>query len=445
MDNQKRFGKPYTFRGRMLAILLVCALTAFLLGLAGAMGIGSVAMSGEVSETEHSIAVYLLELTQKTDLPADDVISMAKRRNFSLTRLNEPESHLTAAELARLQESAVLTATVGPYSLPVTYVQLDAGTIVRIFPGSDFNMLLMVLSRIITAAFLFLLLFTGLSALAAWRIAKPVSQLTQATRQIKEGDFTVRLPVNAPGEIGELMHSFNSMTDELSRTAYLQKDFISSISHEFRTPIASIRGFARLLQTPGLPESDRQEYVGMIAAESDRLSRLSDTLLRLSALTQQTAPAARSSFQLDEQLRQVILQLQPAWTDKDIDWQLELNPVTIVSDCDMLAQVWINLIQNAVKFSESGGTIEIHVYQTDMAEVEVIDHGIGMTEETRARIFDRFYQGDASRSREGVGLGLCLVKQILDILGGDVRVRSALGEGSTFRVRLPLSPRHASA
>lgn len=443
--DKKQFGKPYTFRGRMLAILLICAVTAFLLGLAGSLGIGSVAMSGEVSETEHSIAVYLLELAQKTDLPADEVISMARRKDFSLTRLSEPENHLTPAELTQLRDTAVLTSSVGPSALPVTYVLLDDATIVRIFPGSDFNLLLIVLSRISTGAFLFLLLFAGLSALAAWRMAKPISQLTQATRQIKGGDFTVRLPEGAPGEIGELMQSFNSMTDELSRTAYLQKDFISSISHEFRTPIASIRGFARLLQTPGLPEQDRQEYVGMIAAESDRLSRLSDTLLRLSALTQQTAPAALSSFRLDEQLRQVILQLQPAWTGKDIDWQLELNPVTIASDCDMLAQIWINLIQNAVKFSGEGGVIEVHVYQTDMAEVEVIDHGIGMTEETRARIFDRFYQGDASRSHEGVGLGLCLVKQILDILGGEIRVRSVLGEGSAFRVRLPLSPRRTSA
>ena len=149
------------------------------------------------------------------------------------------------------------------------------------------------------------------------------------------------------------------------------------------------------------------------------------------------APASLSVFRLDEQIRQVILQLEPAWSSRQIDWQLDLAPVTVESDAELLIQVWINLIQNAVKFSDNGGVIEIRVQQTDMADVIITDHGVGMSEETMARIFDRFYQGDTSRSHEGVGLGLCLVKRIMDILGGEIRVRSVLGEGSSFRARLP--------
>ena len=323
--------------------------------------------------------------------------------------------------------------------MPVTYVQLGED-VVSIRPSRDFNLILSILPRFAFTILLTMVLFALLSILVSFTISKPVTQLTQATQQIKEGDFTVRLPDNKQGEVGELMRSFNSMTEELGKTAYLQKDFISSISHEFRTPIASIKGFARLLQMPGLDESARQEYVGMIAQESERLSNLSNTLLRLSALERQMAPAALSAFRLDEQVRQVILQLEPAWSAKEIDWQLNLDEVTIESDADLLIQVWINLIQNAVKFSEKGGSIEITVAQTDMAEFTIRDHGIGMSEETMARIFDRFYQGDPSRSKEGVGLGLCLVQRIVDMLGGQIRVQSTLGEGSTFRLRLPTTP-----
>ena len=194
----------------------------------------------------------------------------------------------------------------------------------------------------------------------------------------------------------------------------------------------------------GLDEASRKEYVNLIAQESDRLSRLSDTLLRLSALERQLAPASLSVFRLDEQIRQVILQLEPAWSSLQIDWQLDLAPVTVESDAELLIQVWINLIQNAVKFSEPGSMIEISVLQTDMAEVSVTDHGIGMDEETIGRIFDRFYQGDKSRSHQGVGLGLSLVKRILTILQGEIHVRSHPGEGSVFRVRLPFDYHHTA-
>ena len=220
----------------------------------------------------------------------------------------------------------------------------------------------------------------------------------------------------------------------------MQKDFISSISHEFKTPIASIRGFAKLLQMPGLTEEQKAEYIRMIAQESDRLSRLSETLLRLSALEQQTALASLTSFSLDEQLRQVILRLEPAWSHKDIGWQLEMDEISITSDQELLNQVWVNIIQNAIKFSPDSSDIEVRVFREGNAIVEIQDHGCGMSEEAQTRIFDKFYQADKSRKQEGVGLGLSLVKRIVDMLGGTVSVQSQEGEGSTFRVELPVSP-----
>ena len=433
MDKKLRI-RPYSFRNRMLAALFLCALAACLFSAIGSFVVSMVNLSNEMAANEREAAIYLLGLDQKTALDPEEMISMARRENLSLAVVASPEHYLTQEQLDSVMNGQVLT--ISTRALPSTYVLVD-GQVVCIRTSRDFNLYLGVFLRIGVSLVLSLVLFLLLSVLASVKISKPISEITQATRQIQEGDFTIRLPENRSGEVGELMRSFNSMTEALSRTAYLQKDFISSISHEFRTPIASIRGFARLLQMPGLDENARQEYVGMIAQESDRLSRLSDTLLRLSALERQMAPASLSVFRLDEQIRQVILQLEPAWSSRQIDWQLDLAPVTVESDAELLIQVWINLIQNAVKFSDNGGVIEIRVQQTDMADVIITDHGVGMSEDTMARIFDRFYQGDTSRSHEGVGLGLCLVKRIMDILGGEIHVRSVLGEGSSFRARLP--------
>ena len=433
MDKKLRI-RPYSFRNRMLAALFLCALAACLFSAIGSFVVSVVNLSNEMAANEREAAIYLLGLDQKTALDPEEMISMARRENLSLAVVASPEHYLTQEQLDSVMNGQVLT--ISTRALPSTYVLVD-GQVVCIRTSRDFNLYLGVFLRIGVSLVLSLVLFLLLSVLASVKISKPISEITQATRQIQEGDFTIRLPENRSGEVGELMRSFNSMTEALSRTAYLQKDFISSISHEFRTPIASIRGFARLLQMPGLDENARQEYVGMIAQESDRLSRLSGTLLRLSALERQMAPASLSVFRLDEQIRQVILQLEPAWSSQQIDWQLDLAPVTVESDAELLIQVWINLIQNAVKFSDNGGVIEIRVQQTDMADVIITDHGVGMSEDTMARIFDRFYQGDTSRSHEGVGLGLCLVKRIMDILGGEIHVRSVLGEGSSFRARLP--------
>ena len=435
----KRAMHPYSFRARLLLGLLISSALAAIIALALSFGFSHMNLESEVEERERTIAVYMLELDQKTDLSVEELLKIARQDNLSVTLLSEAES-LDDAVLANLNSRIIYTASRSWWELPVTYVSLSSGNVLRISLSHDYNVFLIAFFRIVFAAISFLAVFAAMATMAAIRFSRPITELTDATQAIQAGDFTVRMPEDSPGEIGELMRSFNGMADELSRTAYLQKDFISSVSHEFRTPIASIRGFARLLQMPGLTDDQRQEYVGLIAQESDRLSRLSETLLRLTALEQQTGPASVSEFRLDEQIRQVILRLEPAWSAKGIDWQLDLRDVTIRSDEGLLNHVWVNLLQNAVKFSEAEGRIEVRVYQTDKAVIEIADHGIGMDEDTLARIFDRFYQADGSRSREGVGLGLCLVKRILDMLEGSVKATSVPGKGSTFRVQLPLGP-----
>ena len=436
----KRAIHPYSFRARLLLGLLISSILAGVIALALSFVFSHMNLENEVEDRERAIALYLLELDQKTSLSLDEMLRFAQQDNLSVALVAEPE-YPDSATLSILNERMLYTVNRRWNELPVTYVQLGDGSILRISLARDYNLFWIAFFRIVFAAISFLAVFAAMATLAAIRFSRPITDLTAATRSIQEGDFTVRLPEDGAGEIGELMRSFNGMADELSRTAYLQRDFISSVSHEFRTPISSIRGFAKLLQMPGLTGEQRQEYVSLIAQESDRLSRLSETLLRLSALEQQSGPASVSDFRLDEQLRQVILRLEPEWSAREIDWHLELADVSIRSDEELLNHVWVNLLQNAVKFSGQGGRIEVRVYKTDMAVVEVTDHGIGMDEATLSRIFDRFYQADGSRSREGVGLGLCLVKRILDMLDGTVKVRSKPGQGSTFGVKLPIQPR----
>lgn len=436
----KRYFQPYTFRGRMMTALYICAILATVISLLFAYVIAHVNVQSELQLQQQALAVYLLEIDNRTNLSMDTMLGMIDDvEDTHVEQIFPADPELPDNLLSNLTSRKVLSVLDAVTDTPVTYVQLTDG-VVRISALYQRSLFVVAFFRVISSSLSFLAVFVLMTTVASFRLSKPVQTLTRAHERVQEGDFTVRLPDNQPGEMGELMRSFNDMTEALGSTAYLQKDFISSISHEFKTPIASIRGFAKLLQMPGLTDEQKAEYIRMIAQESDRLSRLSETLLRLSALEQQTALASLTSFSLDEQLRQVILRLEPTWSQKDIGWQLDLNEVAITSDQELLNQVWVNIIQNAIKFSPEGSEIEVRVFRESNAIVEIQDHGCGMTAEAQERIFDKFYQADKSRKQEGVGLGLSLVKRIVDMMGGIITVTSAVGEGSTFRVELPVSP-----
>jgi len=442
----KRYFQPYTFRGRMMIALYISAAFAAVVSLLFAYVISHVNVQSELQLQQNALAVYLLEIDKRTDLTLPTMLGMIDDVEDTHVEPITPDTPDLPEDLfSVLAERKIISVLDDVAKTPVTYVQLEEG-VVRISSLYERSLFVVAFFRVISASLTYLAVFVLMTTFASFRLSKPVQVLTRAHERVQEGDFSVRLPDNQPGEMGELMRSFNDMTETLGSTAYLQKDFISSISHEFKTPIASIRGFAKLLQMPGLTEEQKAEYISMIAQESDRLSRLSETLLRLSALEQQTALASHSTFSLDEQLRQVILRLEPNWSQKDVGWQLDLNEVSLTSDQELLNQVWVNIIQNAIKFSPEGSDIEVRVFREGNAIVEIQDHGCGMTEEAQKRIFDKFYQADKSRKQEGVGLGLSLVKRIVDMMGGTITVKSAVGEGSTFRVELPVSPpRHHHA
>ena len=433
--------KPYSFRGRVMWALYTAAIISCVISLIFAYFLTHLNVQSELKLQQQAVAVYLLEMEKRTELPLNDILYVAQQDDFSLVPLvqNDPAIPLPVQEMLRTQ--TLFTQLDDMLDMPVTYVRM-ADCIIRIDTATGVNPYFVAFFRVITSTLSYLAVVVLMITLVTFHMTKPFQSLTAANARVQSGDFDVRLPDNVPDEMGELMRSFNDMTESLGKTAYLQKDFISSISHEFKTPIASIRGFAKLLQMPGISDEQRAEYIDLIARESDRLSRLSETLLRLTALEQQTAPASLSTFSVDEQLRQVILRLEPTWSAREIGWQLDLEEtITIESDEALLNHVWINLIQNALKFSPDGSDIEIRATNQDgRAVVEIRDHGCGMDEKTLGRIFDRFYQADGSRSQEGVGLGLCLAKRILDMLGGEISVTSAPGQGSTFCVSLPPHP-----
>jgi len=282
---------------------------------------------------------------------------------------------------------------------------------------------------------------TSLAAFFSKHHLRPIKKLSDATREVKKGNFRVRVQEDDSQpltEMGELIKNFNEMVRELDGIELFRNDFINNFSHEFKTPIVSIRGFARELQRGNLDEAQRQEYAKIIAEESDRLAQLSTNVLELSKLENQQIVINKSSFFLDEQLRQCILLREKEWTEKNLDMIPELDSVQFYGNEEILAHIWTNLIGNAIKFTPENGEIRIRLFENDThITVEIADTGIGMSDEVKQHIFEKFYQGDASHHRDGYGIGLTMVARAVTLCGGSVSVESKLGEGSTFTVILP--------
>ena len=269
---------------------------------------------------------------------------------------------------------------------------------------------------------------------------KPMDDLVHAMHDVSQGDFSVRVDAeDVPGDMGELVSSFNDMAEELGGLELFRKDFINNFSHEFKTPIVSIRGFAKQLERDDLTPEQRREYLDIIVSESDRLANMASNVLLLSKLENQTIVTDRTRYRLDEQLRKCILLMEKQWTQKDLDLDLDMDEVEFLGNEEMVQHVWVNLLGNAIKFSPQGGTLAVKLKQAGSETVvSVRDAGPGMDEATRRRIFEKFYQGDTAHASEGNGLGLSLVKRIVDLCQGSVEVDSEPGQGSTFTVRLPL-------
>ena len=295
-------------------------------------------------------------------------------------------------------------------------------------------------ARLLTIPMLMVFFITTLAASMGRSKLKPINDLVQAMRNVSQGDFSVRVDdEGVTGDMGRLVSSFNDMASELGGLELFRKDFINNFSHEFKTPIVSIRGFAKQLERDDLTDAQRREYLGIIVSESDRLANMSGNVLLLSKLENQTIVTDQTTYRLDEQLRKCILLLEKQWSQKDLELDLELDELPFYGNEEMLQHVWVNLLGNAIKFSPAGGTLRVTLHREGGDAVAAVrDAGPGMDEATRRRIFEKFYQGDTAHAAEGNGLGLSLVKRIVDLCQGSVEVDSAPGEGSTFTVRLPM-------
>lgn len=271
-------------------------------------------------------------------------------------------------------------------------------------------------------------------------IFRPIEQINEATKKVALGEYDIELETKREDEIGELTNNFNKMTRGLKSTENLQKEFINNVSHEIKTPVSSIEGFAKFLKDKNLTDEEREEYANIIIEEAKRLENLTGKILKLSKLNNQEIITNKQEIEVAEQIRKAISLLEPKWSKKDIKINVSLEEKIFLGDEDLIFQVWVNIIDNAIKFSNEGGSIDIKVYEKDEnINVEIKDHGIGMKEEELEKVYDRFYQIDRSHSKEGSGLGLAIVKRIVELSEGKIEIKSKENKGTTVIVKLPVT------
>lgn len=328
------------------------------------------------------------------------------------------------------------------FLLTVVYMMLTGLCFLLLLRGGRLYFFLRNPLAIILAFYVFsFIIATVLTLYISRYILSPVEQLSDASKKVAHGDFTVQIPLDSDSdELNVTISNFNSMVRELRSIETLRDDFIANVSHEFKTPLSAIEGYAMLLQEKNLGDKEREECARKILQSTARLNDLTGNILLLSKLDNQNYPQENTTFSLDEQIRQAILMFESVWTKKQIDIDCDMPDVSFVGPQSLLNHVWINLIGNAVKFVKGDGSGRIIVRLTPNEKnvvVTVADNGIGMDDKTIAHIFEKFYQGDTSRRSSGNGLGLALCKKIVESLHGTITAKGTPGEGSVFTVVLP--------
>ena len=328
------------------------------------------------------------------------------------------------------------------YFTLIVMVEIAISVVVAVILGVILNLVAkgnVLLPLTVWQVLLSLLIGASISAFLGKWFFGPITELGDAMKKVADGDFSVRLTADKGiREIEDIYANFNLMAKELGATEILQTDFVSNVSHEFKTPINAIEGYATLLQGDESLSPEMAQYVEKILFNTKRLSGLVGNILLLSKVDNQVIQSRCSTFRLDEQIRQSVVLLEPKWEEKDIEFDVDLERVEYTGDESMLMHVWNNIIGNAIKFNPEGGYVGIKMKQRDgEITVTVEDSGPGVDEEAKKHIFDRFYQADSSHKEEGNGLGLALVKRIVDANKGRVSVENRLGGGCRFTVVLP--------
>lgn len=296
----------------------------------------------------------------------------------------------------------------------------------------------MTFGNVVLLSVLFMIIDTIRRKLTTEKLTKHIAE---AAKRLVQGDFSVRIaPVSSLSvdeSFNEIIDCFNTMAEELAGVETLRTDFIANVSHEMKTPLSVMQNYGKLLQMPGLEEEKRMEYAKGVAEGSRRLADMMTNVLKLNKLEKQQIFPRTEEYDLGEQLCECLLQFEDVWEKKNIEIETEIaEDVKVNTDGELLSLVWNNLLSNAFKFTPEGGKVTLVLESTDgYATVKVKDTGCGMSPEVGAHIFEKFYQGDTSHAMQGNGLGLALVKRVIDILNGEISVESAVGKGSTFVVK----------
>ncbi|MDD6799929.1 MAG: HAMP domain-containing sensor histidine kinase [Firmicutes bacterium] len=354
---------------------------------------------------------------------------------FVKEKLKESKSRISLTLLFVGAVFAILLAVLLVVS-GIAFVMVNVGILSKIdlgiVNGNNIVFLMMIVSVVLGVAFSF----------AFGRIfMKPINIIINMMNRLAGGDFKSRIAYDGILArypiVAELTNSINTMAEELENTEMLRSDFVNNFSHEFKTPIVSIAGFAKLLKTPNLTEAQKKEYISIIEEESVRLSDMATNVMSLTKVENQTILSDVSSFNLSEQIRTCFLVLENKWTDKNLDFRFEFDEYTISANEELLRQVWINLLDNAIKFTPYGGTVSVEIRKVEgFLEVSVINTGSTVRDEDKERIFRKFYQADASHSTQGNGIGLAVVSRIVMLHNGYVSVESE-NDVTRFIVALP--------
>ena len=316
--------------------------------------------------------------------------------------------------------------------LAVGIILFYSGVFYNLYENATFYVVLLFLgASIIIGSFLSIIFSTF--------ILTPMHSLTDGIDKLADGEFSTRIDLGSNAVTKQVSISFNTLAEELQKTEILRSNFINDFSHEFKTPISSIQGFAKLLLDESVPQEKRAEYLRIIEQEADRLAVMSTNVLNLNKLEHQTSVSNKTSFNLSEQLRTSILLLEKKWEEKNLSFDLNFDEIFFVGDCELFKHVWINLIDNAVKFANDNTTITVNAnVDKNFLVVSISNFGQGVLEEDKNRLFDKFYQCDKSRHVKGNGIGLSVVKRVISLHDGEIFIAS-LSNPFTITIKLPVN------
>lgn len=330
-----------------------------------------------------------------------------------------------------IQSSIIIIVALGSFFF-MTWLVVDVFGVTDTYAAAGYEVL---------GTFIFLIaLVSPMDVLLYRGRAKEVITLSDAIKRVAAGDYSTRISTKRRKNITPIYASFNKMCAELESVQMLRNDFINSYSHEFKTPIASINGFASLLLEKDLPPEEQRKYLEIIVDESARLSKLATNTILLSKLSSQQIVTDSEEYDLSEQIRQCSIILSPKWMEKNISFSGDLNSVMYYGNKEMMQHLWLNLLDNAIKYTPNGGEITVSVTNSDDSIIiKIADTGIGMNEQTKRFLFDPYFQGDSSHSQQGLGLGLSIAKRIVELCGGTIIVDSEETVGTTFTITLPVN------